>query len=116
MSSAMMEPESNDDPFESDEDSKDMAINQSQENSLKETDKKENEPESVASNGLESSLATSFADISIEKTIEPDQLLQIISEMPNREASIAILNTVGQRKCSTKKKNYVKNVFLAGRR
>jgi hypothetical protein len=63
-------------------------------------DEEENEP---TLNGHETPSATSFTDVIIEKQDEPlpisdenhtPQLLQIISDKSNKEASSAILNTV----------------------
>jgi hypothetical protein len=63
-------------------------------------DEEENEPKL---NGHETPSATSFTDVIIEKQDEPlpvseenppPQLLQIISDKSNKEASSAILNTV----------------------
>jgi hypothetical protein len=66
-------------------------------------DEEENEP---TLNGHETPSATSFTDVIIEKQDEPlpisdenhtPQLLQIISDKSNKEASSAILNTVKKR-------------------
>ena len=66
-------------------------------------DEEENEPTLSTPNGRETPSATSFSDVIIEKHDESlpiseenhtNQLLQIISDKSNKEASSTILNTV----------------------